>query len=458
MTPLVVTIEDAETGSAEQIAFARSPLRIGRGELNDLRLRKGFVSTYHAVVQFDDAGATYVDLGSTNGSILDGEEVEPHVPRPLGGQTAVEIGSVTLRFARTAGAGAPAAPPPAPPPTAFALNVAALLADLGGAPAPPSLPLEPAPPAPGQGPLPPDPAALAAADAIFDENAIDLDLQVASWRGAWDHLRSALGAALERADGPVRAALAEKLTGRYPDLLREPQWRALAGVPEPAAAPLPSGGPALEPEPAAAPGAALGRDALRLLETFAASYLGEGAHLAGPEEIAGLLQRIAALLEAFGRSFLELRRGYEEFGKEVGVRTLASAELLARARDARQLVAYALDPAADGRLEEIQRGFAEFMVHQVALLRGVVEGGRAMLEELSPEQLSQGVAGVWPLKAAALWRKLEERHQAIAGEDDAISGYLFGREFARAYAAMAGDRGAEPTAQAPTRGGRGRRD
>ena len=55
-------------------------------------------------------------------------------------------------------------------------------------------------------------------------------------------------------------------------------------------------------------------------------------------------------------------------------------------------------------------------------------------------------------------RKLEERHQAIAGEDDAISGYLFGREFARAYAAMAGDRGADPSAQAPTRAGRGRRD
>ena len=73
-------------------------MRIGRSELNDLPLREPFVSTYHALVRFDDESATYVDVGSTNGSALDGVvpvqlPLEPHlsVAEASYGRTSPEL-------------------------------------------------------------------------------------------------------------------------------------------------------------------------------------------------------------------------------------------------------------------------------------------------------------------------------------------------------------------------------
>src|SRR5512140_32466 len=73
MLPLVIQVEDLREGTSTKTAFGKSPVRIGRSELNDLVLPQPFVSQWHAQVEFDDARMEYVDLGSTNGSILGGQ-------------------------------------------------------------------------------------------------------------------------------------------------------------------------------------------------------------------------------------------------------------------------------------------------------------------------------------------------------------------------------------------------
>jgi hypothetical protein len=181
----------------------------------------------------------------------------------------------------------------------------------------------------------------------------------------------------------------------------------------------------------------------RLLATFAESYLPSSARIAGFGETQAFLARLAEALEAFARAFVEMRKGYEEFGKQMGIRTVHGEGPVHRARDAAQLLAAVLDPDQQGRAGDLQGAFADYMVHHVALLGGVSEGAKAMLAGMSPEALEhKAPKSLWPLKAQALWKTYEERFHELYDEEGAISDALFGREFGNAYVRIIGRRGA----------------
>jgi type VI secretion system protein len=158
-------------------------------------------------------------------------------------------------------------------------------------------------------------------------------------------------------------------------------------------------------------------------------------------EMESFLKKVAEALETYCRSYVEMRKGYEEFGKEMGVRTVHGEGTIQRSRDARQLLAYLLDPGQAGRAAELQSAFADLMVHQVALLNGVVEGAKSLLRQIGPEAIEVASPGsMWPMKAQALWKAYEARFHEFYDEDSAISDALFGAEFAKAYSGMVGQR------------------
>jgi hypothetical protein len=177
--------------------------------------------------------------------------------------------------------------------------------------------------------------------------------------------------------------------------------------------------------------------------TFAESYLPATVQIRGFEDAQIFLGKLAEALEAFARSFVEMRKGYEEFGKQMGMRTVHGDGPIQRARDPRQLIAALLDLGQQGRATELQGSFADYMVHQVALLNGVVDGAKAILSRVSPEQIEAAAPQtMWPMKAQTLWKAFEERFHELFDEDGAISDALFGREFGKAYTAIVGRRGA----------------
>jgi eukaryotic-like serine/threonine-protein kinase len=96
--PFVVRVEDSESSSAADHAFTRSPIRIGRSRRNDLALTHLFVSAWHARIDFGERAARYTDLGSTNGSEVNGEPVEAHETVSLQADAEVRIGSLVLTF------------------------------------------------------------------------------------------------------------------------------------------------------------------------------------------------------------------------------------------------------------------------------------------------------------------------------------------------------------------------
>lgn len=89
-------------GEVIEHEFSRSPIQVGRNPKADLCLPYEFVSSWHAVVHFDENEAGYFDLGSTNGTELDGRRVDSargvdFDARPV----RLHIGELALRLWRT---------------------------------------------------------------------------------------------------------------------------------------------------------------------------------------------------------------------------------------------------------------------------------------------------------------------------------------------------------------------
>jgi predicted component of type VI protein secretion system len=195
----------------------------------------------------------------------------------------------------------------------------------------------------------------------------------------------------------------------------------------------------------ALPATAADTRATSLLNLFAETYVPGSKRIArDPEQF---LRQLSAVLEAFAQAFIELRRGQEEFNKQMAISAAASSSLKLGSGTARDVLRQLLDtgPEAPQRVRDLTSGFADVMVHQVALLSGIREGVRALLGRLHPEVFSGGGGGnrltstlVSPVRSLLAWKNYVSRFQELTEEERATEGVLFGPEFAFAYARIVG--------------------
>ena len=149
-------------------------------------------------------------------------------------------------------------------------------------------------------------------------------------------------------------------------------------------------------------------------------------------------QRQLQILEAFSEAFIGLRKGYEQFGVEVGVRTINGRTPLHRARTAAALLEHLLQP--DTPIAVVKRDligiFADFGIHHIAMMAAVTEGVRAMLHALEPRANDLDVGGrlFGNAKSKTKWTSYLERFDQILTDDRELHASIFGPEFARAYA------------------------
>jgi predicted component of type VI protein secretion system len=496
---LSVRVENCATHQFTEHTFQRSPVRIGRNALNELTLQEGYVSLSHAVLRFDPERIQVIDLGSTNGTHVDGVRIESNVPVTLKDSSELRIGDLRLHLLRVSGVGpalpnrdrtqfrlmtqdvraaAAPTPPPAPPapkpaiaggripapPTQF-VSSASAPARPGTTPAPTPVPptvVATQPPASAAARVPvssfaqaSDPGATLL-DVDLLHGALEQDLAArpgteetlaqdvaaaayplyVEYRKAWRKLYDTLQGKAGQLPLAQRARLAEVLERQMPTLYQEEQFRAFAGTgPADAAAIRVGQGPAD-----------------RLLSVFASAYGAAERRLDTPEDVDGFLDRLGELMETFATSFIELRRGQAEFGNQIAVRTITSDTAVRRARTPKELLHLLLDPSPSGaaHLDDLKAGFGEVMFHQVALLSGTREGVKALLEELDPAILARppaqpisasggqsGLAYLWPAVLWTRWRRFSEVWRGLGDEEQALR-ILFGPEFARAYALVMG--------------------
>jgi pSer/pThr/pTyr-binding forkhead associated (FHA) protein len=92
-----------------QLKLERLPFRIGRRdprrnhfpELDLAEHDKGIASRNHASIQLEGDLYTLIDLGSTNGTMLNGTRVPAHTPQQLRKGDAIRIGEVEMVFQGT---------------------------------------------------------------------------------------------------------------------------------------------------------------------------------------------------------------------------------------------------------------------------------------------------------------------------------------------------------------------
>jgi type VI secretion system protein len=254
--------------------------------------------------------------------------------------------------------------------------------------------------------------------------------EVDAWRRAWATLVSALQQILAPMDPSTRQFALTMLQREYPALVQEPdfaRWLGGAGVPATPAVPRASADLELVKRLS---------DALRPGEEPPRS----------PEEAERFLQCVEDVMRASAKAFVELQKGQEQFGNEMGVRTIKEFTPLHAAGTAENVLKYLLDWQAGGphRTQELVGVYADLMIHQVALINGVMEGARGLLARIDPDGLERSVSAAWPTRAAALWKHFVQRYRQLVESDRHLTEAIFGPEFARAYAEVGGEGSRHP--------------
>jgi type VI secretion system protein len=445
--PIVISVFDAETGTTSEHTFTNSPVRIGRNPLNDLPLPFAFVSGWHAIVRFDDTSARFFDLGSTNGTLLDGRRVQAGESVNIVDTLAVTIGRLELRFGRPWDR-ASASPPaeagwgPAATHTAAAPDYPAPIAPHTAA-----APGGPPPAQPGWGTVAsgtidpervmPRAAGAPAGTAHVPMSEIHQAIarvrgQVDAWREQWTQLSASLRQILGPMDPAARLFTLTMMQREYPALAHEPEfaeWMARAGMPITSAPAARSGGGDLGP-----------------IQHLSESLRPGEEPPRSPEEATRFLQCVEDVTRASAKAFVELQKGQEQFGNEMGVRTIKEFTPLHAAGTAENVLKYLLDWQAGGphRTQELVGVYADLMIHQVALINGVMEGARGLLSRLDPGGLERSVSAAWPTRAAALWKHFVQLHRQLVEDDRKLTEAIFGPEFARAYAEVGGEGSRHP--------------
>lgn len=456
---LLVRFRDSPEGPEETRLFPTPPVRVGRNPLNDLALDYGFISQWHGIIKFDRTEIVYVDLGSTNGTNLDGTRIQQRTPvRVQGPQSTLSIGALELRLEWTDGLEAGMVPKPKIK-TQFATNLpAGAMSGTRGTsgfekPAPPAALASPAVPVrtplgqPQAPPAPPAPAALIA-DETEQSPTLDAPLLAVqeaqavydAYRQSWTRCLAALRQKIESSPPAMREMTAFFMASEFPQLTREPEFgrmltdmgvdRMMAGC----------------------------FDIEEWLQRLTHDPQISSSQMTSP---AIAMENVGAVLEVFAGSFLELRKGYDQFGKEMGLRLSYDDSALDRAQALEDVIGHLLESDADHgeRLNDLKRAFAGFALHQVALLGASVEGARELLEDFSPSSISRagGTAApssssaivvrgqealsylmrVWPIAPIVAWSRYKRTYESTT-EEDRFTRKLFGRKFIRAYLALMG--------------------
>ena len=376
-----------DSALAEQRLF-RLPIRIGRNPLADFQLPHGFVSDFHALIE-DIGGRLCVrDLNSKNGVYT---PVPGHVPFQIAPQTSVDLAASGFQF--------------------FLGAHVRVTVEFEQTSAPMSTR-----------------ASTAAGSVLGNQAMLGVGGDFASWP-----------------PGPAIALPPERANARQPSAFP------------------PTGSGGFEPAPAvsrdlAARGDLASTGLLNLsLDQMAlqgirelAESLAPGKALTTTGDLARFITKLHDTVEVFCRCFIPLREGYAQFVSSLDLQKAAMQRSVMRspsylaaeaAREPAALAASLLDwrdrsMDAPKAIEEI---FADLMIHQVALLDGVMQGVRSLLEQLSPENIEEQANHQVPFaldrtkaRYKATWDTYRALYDQLAEEKQAFA-HIFGTQFTEAY-------------------------
>ena len=407
-----VRVQDSQNNQVFDRVFPRLPVRIGRNALNDLLLEHNFVSQFHAVLEIQEGQLALRDLGSTNGTLLKGGRVPPNQIVFLA-HHGFEFAILNLVFRVYTPASVDAPAPSAPQRPLSATTMFREIAEGGDQMRDQAVLLKLAP-------------RLAALREPLDtaKKSIETVLRM---------METTLGEIPQEA----RAGFARQIISLLPSLESEPKFRAM----------LADKGVVLHADPKRSPQEL----ALQAVREMAIHYLPSVGAPNSAEEVAKFITKLNETINVFLKSFVPLKDGHRQFEAEFAVRQRQRApgdpqSAVENAKDVDELALRLLD-WRDSSFEAsraVESVFADIMIHEVAMLNGVMMGVKSLLHELSPTEIERVAndpkhkAGLLQGHHKALWKVYEERHGDLADDQKRLFSVLFGREFGQAYRGLAG--------------------
>jgi type VI secretion system protein ImpI len=400
---LVARVVDTQANQSFEVTFERFPVRIGRNQLNDLPIDRPYVSQFHAAIDVQrESQILLKDLGSTNGTLYQGQRLPREQVVDITALPELTIGPVVIRLALV----------PLAARTSSHSNASILDMPAG---------------------IEPRHAPAASAPAAHEDPYLrQLLPYVEAYRQSWQGVYRLLYDHLTRLQPEHRAPYLRRVGVEHPGVTAEPEFVKLAKY------------YGLDPRTFAHAGP--GQAALAALAELTTS-LAPGS--TAPDDVASVMvlaKRLRDTMEVFLKAFISLRDGYQEFETEVLAREKSAQEPVSVAKDAAELgnVLFGSQATAE-TARALQMVFVDVMSHQVALMNGVMEGVKQLLQKLSPQALegeferSGKKGGLFSNRFEALWKLYELRHGDYAGEDKETFLIIFGPQFSRAYSQTTGE-------------------
>jgi type VI secretion system protein ImpI len=188
-------------------------------------------------------------------------------------------------------------------------------------------------------------------------------------------------------------------------------------------------------------GSTKGAAALRAMTDLAIWYTGRQVELANSAEVSAFARRLQTTLDDFLLGYIPLLTGLSKFEDQMAIRgpDSAAAPLPSAAELAASLLDWRRDDARPRA--NLRASLAELMMHQVALLRGVMRGVKALLTELSPVVIEEALEREPPARGALgrmfsrpdPWTVYKRRHSDLADEENERFRLLFGSDFVSEY-------------------------
>lgn len=405
---LTAHVLDSQTNQSFEATFERFPVRIGRNQLNDLHIDRPYVSQFHASIELSGKQIVVKDLGSTNGTMYRGQKLVRDQPVDVTALPEVHLGPVVIRLRTTEVQATDAA----------ALQTASVL-DIGTPAGAALVEKRRQRLSPGQ----------------EDPFIRQLVPYIEAYRHAWSNVYRLIYEHLTRLQPEVRTAYIKRLLIEHPAVAQETDFQKVSQY---------YGVPVWQWGELSAPDAALAS-----IHELAKQLAPEMPMPDEPVKILAFARRLRDAMEVFLKCFVSLRDGYQEFEAEVlrKGRLEQQGNKVGTAKDDRELGRVLFGPDADSQanchgLHEI---FVEVMTHQVALLNGVMEGVKQLLEALSPQEVERAYeskgrkGGLFSNKYEGLWETYQTVHGDYQGEDKETFLIIFGPQFSRAYAATTGE-------------------
>jgi type VI secretion system protein ImpI len=405
---LVATVLDSQTNQSFDAVYERFPVRIGRNQLNDLHIDRPYVSQFHASIEINGRNIWVKDLGSTNGTVYRGQKMVRDQAIDVTALPELQIGPVLIRMSLKE----------VQEQQTLAPHDATVL-DIGTAAGAELMEARRHPPPAGQ----------------EDPFIRQLVPYVEAYRQSWSNVYRLVYEHLTRLQPEVRTSYLKRLLIEHPSVAQEPEFQKVSryyGVPVEDWGELST----MEASMAAM---------VELAKTLAPGV----PALDDATQVLAFARRMRDSMQVFLKCFVSLRDGYNEF--EAGVlrkeRADESGNQVAIAKTDSDLggVLFAHDANSQVHKEQLTEVFVEVMTHQVAMLNGVMEGVRQLLNKLSPNEVEASYnkkgkkGGLFSNKYEGLWETFQTVHGDYSGEDKETFLIIFGPQFSKAYAATTGE-------------------